>query len=61
MGISLSVWHMAIPMMIGMMISVGTNIILDPFLMFGFHLCIRGAAIATVFAGFEISKKLFFI
>lgn len=34
--------------MIGMMISVGTNIILDPILMFGFHLDIRGAAIATV-------------
>ena len=34
--------------MIGMMISVSTNIILDPILMFGFHLGIRGAAIATV-------------
>ena len=34
--------------MIGMMISVGTNIILDPILMFGFHLGISGAAIATV-------------
>ena len=34
--------------MVGMMISVGTNIILDPILMFGFHLGIRGAAIATV-------------
>ena len=34
--------------MIGMMLSVGTNIILDPILMFGFHLGIRGAAIATV-------------
>lgn len=34
--------------MIGMMISVGTNIILDPIMMFGFHLGIRGAAIATV-------------
>ena len=34
--------------MIGMMISVGVNIVLDPILMFGFHLGIRGAAIATV-------------
>lgn len=34
--------------MIGMMISVGTNIIFDPILMFGFHLGIRGAAIATM-------------
>lgn len=34
--------------MIGMMLSVATNIILDPILMFGFHLGIRGAAIATV-------------
>lgn len=34
--------------MFGMMISVGTNIILDPILMFGFHLGIRGAAIATI-------------
>ena len=34
--------------MIGMILSVGTNIILDPILMFGFQLGIRGAAIATV-------------
>lgn len=34
--------------MIGMMISVGANIILDPILMFGLQLGIRGAAIATV-------------
>ena len=34
--------------MIGMMISVGVNIVLDPILMFGFHLGIRGATIATV-------------
>ena len=34
--------------MIGMIISVGTNIILDPILMFEFHLGISGAAIATV-------------
>ncbi len=34
--------------MIGMMISVGTNIIFDPILMFGFLLGIRGAAIATM-------------
>lgn len=34
--------------MIGMMISVGTNIILDPVMMFGLQLGISGAAIATV-------------
>lgn len=34
--------------MIGMMISIGANIILDPILMFGLQLGIRGAAIATV-------------
>lgn len=34
--------------MIGMIISVGTNIVLDPILMFGLKLGIRGAAIATV-------------
>lgn len=34
--------------MIGMMISVGTNIILDPLMMFGLRLGISGAAIATV-------------
>lgn len=34
--------------MIGMMISVGTNIILDPVMMFGLRLGISGAAIATV-------------
>lgn len=34
--------------MLGMMISIGTNIIFDPILMFGFHLGISGAAIATV-------------
>lgn len=34
--------------MVGMMISVGTNIILDPVMMFGLQLGIRGAAIATV-------------
>lgn len=34
--------------MIGMMISIGANIILDPILMFGLQLGISGAAIATV-------------
>lgn len=34
--------------MIGMMISVGTNIVLDPIMMFGLRLGISGAAIATV-------------
>lgn len=34
--------------MIGMMISIGANIILDPILMFGLQLGIRGAPIATV-------------
>ncbi len=34
--------------MIGMMISIGANIILDPILMFGLQLGIRGATIATV-------------
>lgn len=34
--------------MIGMMISVGVNIVLDPLMMFTFHLGIAGAAIATV-------------
>lgn len=34
--------------MIGMMISIGANIILDPILMFGLQLGIRGSAIATV-------------
>lgn len=34
--------------MLGMMISVGTNIVLDPIFMFGLHYGIGGAAIATV-------------
>lgn len=34
--------------MVGMVISVAVNIILDPVLMFGLHLGIRGASIATV-------------
>ena len=46
--------------MIGMMISVGTNIIFDPILIFGFPLDISGAAIATVI-GNAVAVAYYFV
>lgn len=45
--------------MIGMLASVGLNIILDPILIFGFHLNVTGAALGTAIS--NIMAALFFI
>lgn len=45
--------------MVGMLISVGLNIILDPILIFGFHLDVVGAALGTAIS--NIAAALFFI